>query len=92
MIRKPKEPVQAKNDWVCSCSPDKIMSHPEVMEHLKTVHKMEPPLKGKKSMIMHLDCADSFSSTYEWDINGLKLHQYTINPRQKNDPMRFGEW
>lgn len=87
--KQKKEPVKASNIFMCiTCNDGKEMSQEEVKAHLRDAHKLTE-LKGKRSMTMHLDGADYFASTYEWDIQGVKLAQSTINPRSKNDMMRF---
>lgn len=90
--RPSKEPVKALNVFMClSCDgKPEFDGTQEIKAHLKSVHKLTE-LKGQRSMVMHLDCSDSYHSTYEWEISGVKLAQYTCNPRAKNDPMRFGD-
>ena len=72
----------------CSCD-DKPEFHDlaSMKEHLQSVHKLTE-FKGSRSMVVHLDCADSYHSTFEWNISGVKFYQHTCNPRHKNDPMR----
>lgn len=79
---KKKTPVEATNFFVCQCAPDKQMTVEEAKEHLTTVHKLATA-KGTKKMICHLDCADSYSSTYEWQFGDVTMHQYLTSPRTK---------
>jgi hypothetical protein len=80
--KTPKEPIKPSSTWQCLTCPDQpIFVHAEFLAHLETVHKVARPFKGKRSMTMHLDCADSYHSTYEWEIEGKKYIQTTSNPR-----------
>lgn len=95
--KRPKQPVKRQNDWWCeSCKDDKPMNHTEMLEHMATVHGLERgQMKGRRTMLSHLDAADWFSFQWQWQIpspTGLvTLTQNTVNPREKNDPMRFEE-
>lgn len=84
MKRKQKEPVKASNIFQCTtCEGNPEFDNiPAFKEHLQTVHKLTE-FKGKKSLTMHLDCADSYHSTYEWEIGELKFNQFTTDPRHK---------
>lgn len=85
-----KNPINVFRCDVCKELPD--MKFEYFKEHLSSVHKLNPDqLKGTKQMTMHIDFANSYSSTYEWTLeSGLKFHQYCENARDKNDPMRYG--
>ncbi len=86
--KTPKEPVKATSVWSCVEHPEQAMSFDEMLVHAKDVHGLD--LKGKKcrkKMIMHLDCADSYHSTYEIECDGLKMTYATSNPRNKGDYM-----
>lgn len=88
-MKTKRKPIQASNIFLCmTCNDNKELSVPEMKEHMKTVHGIEE-CKGKRSMTMHLDGADYYASTYEWDVQGVKLAQSTVNPRRKDDMMRF---
>ena len=52
----------------------------EAKDHLKTVHKIESG-KGSKKMTLHLDCEDSYHSTWEWRFGDVIMQQYCANPR-----------
>lgn len=79
-MRKPKEPVKPVNAFCC-CDTD--FDGPQaIKEHLKTAHGITE-FKGRRSMQAHIDCADSFTFTFEWEINGVKFNQVTISPRHK---------
>lgn len=91
--RKPKEPIKPVNAWWCETCGSKEMTHSEMMEHLRSAHHLETKgLKCKRTMTLHLDCADCYSSQYEVTIpvepdQEIKLTNSTTNPREKNDPM-----
>ncbi len=40
--------------------------------------------KGKKSLLIHIDGADFYTSNYEWEINGKKFIQFCTDPRPAN--------
>lgn len=87
--RKKKKPVKASNTWTCpNCPGNPQFEHKDFIEHVKAVHKLTE-LKGKRSMTMHVDCSDSYMSSYEWEVAGLKFYQSTINPRQKGEGMSW---
>lgn len=92
-MKNPKEPIKPTSVWFCdTCQSKAEMTFEQMVEHCKAIHNIE--VKGKKckrSMVMHVDCADSFHSTYEIEVEGLKLTHSTSNPRHANDPMRYAE-
>jgi len=66
------------------------MSFSEVVEHAKSVHGLEiKGVKCRKEMTMHLDCSDSFHSTYRVTVGegdtALVLINSTSNPRKRNN-------
>lgn len=79
-----KNPV---NQFTCC---DKAMNFDNFKKHLLEDHKLkEDQLKGKKSMLMHMDGDYWFSWKWQWELEtGLKFTQYTMTARDKNDPMR----
>lgn len=70
----------------CQCTPaeDKNMTTEQMNTHLSEVHKLDPKhLDGNSKMIMHMDCEDSFLSTYEITlVSGLKFYMYTETARK----------
>lgn len=80
-----KNPV---NDFTCC---NETMKHKDFMVHLKDKHKIEPKgIKGKKSMLMHIDGDKWFSYSYQWELEGgLKFTQYTMQARSKMDLMYY---
>ena len=84
-IQLRKNPV---NEFTC-CG--KTMPFKEFKDHLTTDHKLNADqLKGKKSMLMHIDGDYWFSYSWQWELEtGLKFTQYTIQARSHDDPMRF---
>ena len=86
--RTPKEPIKASVTFICSACKESMESVDAFKVHLKDKHQITE-LKGTRKMLSHIDCADSFHSEYELEIGVLKFHQFTSNPRSKNDLMRF---
>lgn len=82
-----KNPV---NEFTC-CG--KTMVYKEFREHLLNEHKLvEASLKGKKSLLMHMDGSQWFSYNYQWELEtGLRFTQYTMMARDKDDPMRYDD-
>lgn len=81
------------NNFHCSvCKDSEPMVFEEFKHHLFTVHKLKADqLKGKKQMTAHVDAAQWFSSSYQWELEtGLKFTQTITMARDKNDFMRFG--
>jgi hypothetical protein len=80
-----KNPI---NEFTCC---NKTMPFKEFKEHLTTEHKLNADqLKGKKSMLMHMDGDYWFSYNWQWELEtGLKFTQYTMQVRAKDDMMRF---
>ena len=77
--------------WVCPNCPDNPeFEHEAMMKHLKEVHGIDPKtIKGKKSMLMHLDGDTWFSWDYEWEIGDLKFLQHTCSKRTRSDAMHW---
>ncbi len=74
----------------CSCEEEKEQSFEDFKKHLSEVHgiKSDEELKGKKEMIMHMDFAKSYSSTYKWTLNnGHTFTEYFESSRSKKDMM-----
>lgn len=81
-----KNPI---NNFNCC---DKVFAFADFNKHLIDDHKLNPDqLKGKKSMLMHMDGDYWFSYKWQWELEtGLKFTQYTEQVRAKDDMMRFG--
>lgn len=79
------------NVFTCDCGKANEVQHTEFMEHLKDVHKLDvKQLKGKKSMLAHMDGSYWFSYNYVWELeSGLKFSQYVRMARAEDDMMRF---
>lgn len=83
MKSKLKRKIVASNTfWCLTCNDDKEMTPEQAKDHLKSVHSIGGEIKGFKRMTMHVDGSDYFKSNYEWVIDGIKLHQHTMNPRK----------
>lgn len=67
----------------------KEMPFDEFKKHLTSDHKLNAEqLKGKKSMLMHMDGDYWFSYNWQWELEtGLKFTQYTVQARSNNDYM-----
>lgn len=76
------------NEFTCC---EETFKFEEFKEHLLSVHKLTPEqFKGNKKMVLHLDGAQWFSSSYQWELEtGLKFSQYVMMAREKHDPMRY---
>ena len=65
--------IKTGRTFVCHCDKGKSLPLNQLAKHLKTVHGLEY-LKGNRMMTTHLDCADHYTSVYEWrfetDTNG----------------------
>ena len=50
---------------------------PALRAHLQCEHKISAkgPLQGRRSLRLHLDSSRSYLSTYDWEVQGLKLEQ-----------------
>lgn len=96
-MKTKKASVKASSSWWCdTCEDKKEMQHAEMIAHLTSSHGLETTgLKCQKSMRMHLDGSDFFSSTWDVtiitpDAKEIKMTNLTHSPRKKNDPMSFG--
>ena len=78
-----KNPI---NEFTCC---DKTMNFKDFKKHLSEDHKLLPEqMKGKKSMLMHMDGDKWFSWSYQWELEtGLKFTQYTMQARSKDGMM-----
>ncbi len=77
--------LNISNTWKClACSEEPEFEHKDMMQHFRDVHKIEPKTtKGKKSMLMHLDAADSYTFQWEWTIGDIKAIQCVTNKREE---------
>lgn len=93
---KEEKEVKASSTWGCvTCDDGKDeMTHEQMLSHLAEAHGLETKgLKCSRKMMMHMDGATWFSSQYEVTIENEKdnvvLVNSTMNPRAKDDMMRF---
>ena len=85
MSKTKAEKPKPYNVFAClTCSPHVELTPEQVPAHLKEVHSVNES-KGKRTMQMHIDGDTWFSSEYDWDIGGIKLHQSTRNLRRGMD-------
>lgn len=90
-MKSKKEPVKVSSVWACYCDTSKSMNFDEICAHCCEEHGLMIRGKNaKRSMVMHLDCEDSYHSTYEVEVEGIKLTNSTTNPRNKSD-MMYGD-
>lgn len=91
-MKKRSKEVEPTNEWWCqTCNTKEPMNHEGMIEHLKTVHALDTKgLKGKKSMLMHMDGDTWFSYQWEWTLGegdkAVKMLQATTQPRAKVTP------
>jgi len=70
---KPKAATNS-NSWWCETCHSNEMTFAEMEKHVAEVHHTAiKGLKGKKTMMLHLDCPDSFTSQYAWDFDPIPL-------------------
>ncbi len=86
-----KNPINIFQCGHADCRKLDAMVFEEFKHHAFAVHGLKSDqFKGKKQMMMHMDGAQWYSSTYEWTLDsGLKFHQFCKMARAKDDPMRF---
>ena len=85
--------IEYEEHWLCqSCDSQQEparRSRADMMAHLREAHGFTAsPIHGKRSLVMHLDEARAYFSTYEWTLDlgadkqdALKLFQYETGPR-----------
>lgn len=83
-----KSPVQECNTFRCeTCSEHpEFEGNPAAVDHLKTVHGVTN-FKASRSMVLHLDSADSHFTSYEWIVGEIKLTQ-SLNVSRKRFHLR----
>lgn len=85
--RAPQPPVEFSERWLCqTCEePKPERSQAEFIQHLRDRHQLPP--KGSRSLLLHLDEARAYHSTYEWafraepDAEPVKASQFITGPR-----------
>jgi hypothetical protein len=77
-----RAPVAHVERWWCvTCRDGQERERGDLMAHLALDHKLTAPYRGARTMTMHLDMADTYVSTYDWTIKGVKLAQTITGPR-----------
>jgi hypothetical protein len=74
----------------CSCEGSKELPFDDFKKHLSAVHGLSSAeeLKGNRQMMMHMDGAKFYSSSYKWTLNnGLEFYEFSEQPRSKKDQM-----
>jgi hypothetical protein len=83
--RAPRDRVVHTESWWCSTCKDGQEAEKTTtafLAHLETVHGMGRPVKGSRTMMMHLDMADRYVSTYEWTFaNRVRAVESITGPR-----------
>lgn len=83
MKKKKKDTRRYGSFWTCpNCFGTPEFSHEKMMAHMQEKHSINPAkTKGKRNMLMHFDADTWFSSSYEWEIAGLKFTQSVCTNR-----------
>lgn len=88
MSKPAKLKVERVNNFYC-CA--KVLSHPEFIAHLTTVHGFAKGTGCRRSLVQALEGSDFYSNTFEWEIpcgnKTLKAQQVNSGPREKGDLM-----
>jgi hypothetical protein len=81
------DPVEYHEEWRCvTCEPDTFRTPYDrfgLVAHVRTVHGGDPV--GDKSMVVHLDFAREYRSTYRWTFRTptpVEVLQYVTGPRR----------
>jgi hypothetical protein len=94
-MKKQSKEVKASSVWSCvTCDAKEEMTQEQMLAHLKDAHALETKgLKCSRRMVMHMDGDTWFSSQYEVTIyadkGDISLVNSTMNPRAKDDMMRY---
>lgn len=81
---------ETHTEWICTCCEgEPHFLHKEFVEHVKTIHGIEPGTQGTRKMLMHLDEQEYARSTYEWTIGEFTFTQLSIHRRAEDDMMRW---
>lgn len=71
-----------------TCGDGKLFETPAAFrEHMQSVHQLKEHI-GSKKMMLHLDTATHFISTYECEIGGVKFFRTTNTERETAFRMR----
>jgi hypothetical protein len=96
-MRKKAPKVEYSEHWVCAtCETNgtgrlesESRSRQELIEHLAGTHSILPPQRATRNMVMHLDEARVYYTTYEWLFQAsaplqppVKVFQYQSGPRR----------
>lgn len=81
MSNTPKSPIEPQNVWFDALHPDVEIPHDQFKQYLQDKHGITD-LRGRKTMISHVDGSDFFASTYRWEIAGKDFVQLVSQPRR----------
>lgn len=84
LVKRTQEPEGAQDLWRCmACDGQPELRHKAMMQHIQDVHQIIPAnAVGTKTMIMHLDGAGFYQSTFEYNINGLIFHRFQTRKKK----------
>jgi len=95
--KKRKAPVKRENNYWCeTCGVDTKMDFETTKEHLLTVHGINSATADFKTInTLHIDGQDYYGNNRVLTVldpkgTPITLSNSTINPRSKNDLMRYG--
>jgi hypothetical protein len=71
--------------WVCrSCRSDVAFTHDEFMRHVLEEHGFDVRgMKGRKTMLSHMDGRGQSVNIYSWEIGGIEAVQTVCVPRMR---------
>lgn len=82
---KTKKEAQYENLFrcdTCQSDTDKAFTQAEMIEHLKTVHGLQSPIKGDRQLNMHLNMGSEHVSVYDWTFGDIKVTQSVTVPKK----------
>lgn len=82
-------PVKNVNQFFCTTCDTKELSPPEFKVHLQEVHKITD-FRGARTLQLHLDATDHWSSTYTWKIHGIDATQCIVQRRTRAQMKEWG--
>ena len=83
--------IEYEEHWLCqNCDSEQEparRSRADMIAHLRATHEIgngEEKIRATRSLVMHLDEARAYFTTYEWTFPGaeaVKVFQYETGPR-----------
>ena len=59
-----------------SCNDEVQMDYKKMVKHLKKVHNLKEPFKGKRELFLHINRQPRHISVYRWNIEGVLLSEH----------------